>query len=75
MNMKKMNMCGCMEKCAGFGVMFLRIIVGLTFAMHGWQKISGGVEGVFQFFNQIGIPGAGFLRHLFLGLNSSAASV
>lgn len=34
----------------------LRIAVGIIFAAHGWQKFSGGLDGVAQFFGNVGIP-------------------
>ena len=52
--------CECGSKWSGVGMMILRVVVGLTFALHGWQKLQGGVEGVVGFFNQLGIPAAGF---------------
>ena len=58
--MKKMWGCACLEKCGGIGMIILRVVVGLTFALHGWQKLQGGIEGVVGFFNQLGIPAAGF---------------
>lgn len=34
----------------------LRIATGLIFAVHGWQKLSGGVDGVAGFLGSLGFP-------------------
>lgn len=34
----------------------LRIATGLIFFMHGWQKLSGGVDGVTGFLGSLGFP-------------------
>lgn len=39
-----------------YGPLVLRIVVGIIFAAHGWQKISGGMEGVAGFLNSLGVP-------------------
>jgi len=40
----------------------IRIVVGFTFLMHGWQKMfMMGLEGVGGFFGSLGIPAAGFM--------------
>ncbi|HEU4325954.1 MAG TPA: DoxX family protein [Roseiflexaceae bacterium] len=38
------------------GITVLRIVVGIVFAAHGWQKLGGGVEGTAGFFGSLGIP-------------------
>lgn len=50
----------CAEKWTAYGPMILRVVVGLTFFMHGLQKVQGGIDGVAAFFGTIGIPMAGF---------------
>ncbi|MDJ0754804.1 MAG: DoxX family protein [Ardenticatenaceae bacterium] len=43
----------------------IRIIVGLIFFMHGWQKLfMMGIPGVGGFFGSLGIPAAGFMAAL-----------
>lgn len=39
----------------------LRIVIGITFFAHGWQKLfTNGIPGVTGFFGSLGIPAAGF---------------
>lgn len=39
----------------------IRVVVGLAFFLHGWQKVfSIGFTGVGGFFGSLGIPAAGF---------------
>ena len=39
----------------------IRVIVGITFFVHGWQKVfTFGFEGTGGFFGSLGIPAAGF---------------
>jgi putative oxidoreductase len=41
----------------GWGIVPLRVVVGVVFAMHGGQKLFGpGVAGVTNFFTRLGIP-------------------
>lgn len=41
------------------GITFIRVIVGITFFMHGWQKLfTNGIDGVGGFFGSVGIPAA-----------------
>ena len=41
---------------ATYGLAILRIVLGIAFAVHGWSKLSGGVDGVAGFFGSLGIP-------------------
>jgi putative oxidoreductase len=38
------------------GATVLRIVVGIVFTAHGWQKVHMGVHGVAGFLGSIGIP-------------------
>ena len=39
----------------------VRIVIGITFFAHGWQKLFvNGIPGVTGFFGSLGIPAAGF---------------
>lgn len=46
---------------APYGLAILRIVLGIAFAVHGWSKLSGGVDGVAGFFGSIGIPAPGLI--------------
>ena len=40
-----------------WGLAVLRVVVGITLLMHGWQKLfEMGIPGVAGFFGQLGIP-------------------
>lgn len=41
---------------APYGLAILRIVLGIAMAVHGWGKLSGGVDGVAGFFGSIGVP-------------------
>lgn len=47
---------------ADMAMTIIRVIVGIAFFAHGWQKVFAfGFEGVGGFFGSLGIPAAGFL--------------
>ncbi|MEC0665306.1 DoxX family protein [Priestia flexa] len=39
------------------GTFFIRVVLGLTFFIHGLSKFQGGIDGTVGFFESIGIPG------------------
>lgn len=39
-----------------WGLTLLRLVVGLIFVMHGWQKLSMGFHSVAGFLGSVGIP-------------------
>jgi len=42
---------------ARYGLAILRIVLGIAILVHGWSKLSGGVDNVAGFFGgQLGIP-------------------
>jgi putative oxidoreductase len=41
---------------SSWGPTVLRLVVGIVFTAHGWQKIHMGVHGVAGFLGMIGIP-------------------
>lgn len=44
-------------------LLVLRVVVGLTFFIHGWDKLMGenGIAGVTNFLGSVGIPAAGIM--------------
>lgn len=54
--MKNKLCCSGSGACQKYGPLVLRIIVGIIFAIHGWQKISGGMEGVAGFLGSLSVP-------------------
>ena len=51
-----------------WGIFIVRIVTGLLFAIHGWQKFAGGIGGVTAFFSKIGIPMPGVMAPFVAGL-------
>lgn len=41
---------------SSWGIALLRVVVGVIFVMHGWQKLSMGFHNVGQFLGSLGIP-------------------
>lgn len=39
------------------GTLLLRLVVGITFFIHGLSKFQGGIENTLGFFSSMGIPG------------------
>jgi putative oxidoreductase len=49
-----------LDRLAPWGITLLRVVVGLTFFLHGWQKLfDQSIGGVGQFFTMLGIPAPG----------------
>jgi len=46
-----------MTKQYAWGLLLLRLVLGLSFAMHGYAKFSGGIENTSSWFESIGLPG------------------
>lgn len=40
------------------GLLIARILLGVTFFLHGLAKFQGGISGTAEFFGSIGLPGA-----------------
>lgn len=54
--MRKILNCNCGEKMRDLAPFLLRVVVGIIFIMHGYQKLTGGVEGVTAFLGGLGFP-------------------
>ncbi|MFI8576421.1 MULTISPECIES: DoxX family protein [Rossellomorea] len=68
-----------MTALAAFGLLVIRLVVGLTFAAHGAQKLFGwfgghGLQGTGGFFESIGIK-PGKTMALFAGLSEVAGGL
>ena len=50
----------CAEKYKDYAVLSLRVVLGIIFIYHGYQKLFGGLAGTGQFFASLGIPLASF---------------
>ncbi len=48
--------CRCCEGCAKYAPVFLRVVTGLIFVVHGYQKWSGGVDQFAGFLATLGFP-------------------
>ncbi|WP_078412005.1 DoxX family protein [Priestia abyssalis] len=46
-----------MVKNAELGSFIIRLVLGLTFFVHGLAKFQGGIENTAGFFDSVGIPG------------------
>ena len=47
---------------ARYGLAILRIVLGIAMLVHGWSKLSGGVDNVAGFFGEmLGIPAPGLM--------------
>lgn len=56
--------CKCGDNFKDWSLLILRVIVGLMFAAHGWQKVQQGIPGVTSFFGSAGIPFPMFFAYL-----------
>lgn len=59
--------CKCSDKCAKYGLMVLRVVVGAIFLYSGWTKFQD-VPGMTGFFAGAGIPSAEFMVYLVAGI-------
>ncbi len=49
-------MCNCASRAADLAPFLLRVVVGVIFAVHGYQKLMMGVPGVSGFLGSLGFP-------------------
>ncbi len=54
--MRNILNCMCGDKYQDWAPLVLRVTTGLIFAMHGWQKLQGGVPAVAGFLGTLGFP-------------------
>lgn len=54
--MMKLISCNCAEKWGPFALLVLRVVAGAVFAMHGYLKLSGGVDGFGGILDGLGVP-------------------
>jgi uncharacterized membrane protein YphA (DoxX/SURF4 family) len=40
-----------------WSALILRLVLGFSFAMHGFSKFSGGIENTSRWFDSLGLPG------------------
>ncbi len=52
------------KTCEGWGLFVLRVVTGIIFAVHGYQKLAGGIEGTGQFLTMLGVPLASFFAYV-----------
>ncbi|HEX5500339.1 MAG TPA: DoxX family protein [Thermomicrobiales bacterium] len=66
------------DRLAPWGITILRVVVGVTFFLHGWQKLfDNGIGGTGQFFTMLGVPAPGIAAFLitFIELLGGAALI
>jgi putative oxidoreductase len=51
-----------------WGVTLVRLVTGLLFAVHGYQKFAGGLGGVSAYFAKVAIPLPGLMAPLIAAL-------
>src|SRR5215218_4050465 len=50
---------------ARYGLAILRVVLGIALAVHGWSKLSGGVDNLAGFFGgMLGIPAPGLMARV-----------
>lgn len=65
--MQKMLNCTCADTWGDYAPLVLRVVVGLVFAYHGYDKLTRmGVDGTTQFLDSLGIPLAGLFAVLLI---------
>jgi putative oxidoreductase len=52
------------KQSAPYGLMILRVVLGIAFLIHGWSKFSGGVDGVAGFFTSLNIPAPDLVAYI-----------
>ena len=55
-----------MNKTGEIGAVILRLVLGFTFFMHGYDKFQGGIDNTAGFFSSLGLPG--FMAYIVGGI-------
>lgn len=53
--------CVCVEKWGPVAPFALRLVAGLVFLLHGWQKFAGGVDGFGSMLANLSVPAPEFM--------------
>jgi len=64
--MRNLLHCNCGPKAASLASLFLRVVVGVIFLVHGWQKLQGGIGGTAGFLGSLGFPAPEFFAVLLI---------
>lgn len=54
--MRKFLLCSYMDSWRDYAPLVLRVVTGVIFAIHGWQKLQGGLPGVTGLVASLGFP-------------------
>ncbi|MEK7511063.1 MAG: DoxX family protein [Patescibacteria group bacterium] len=64
--MRNILQCNCGPKFAPVASLLLRVVVGVIFLVHGWQKLQGGIPGTAGFLGTLGFPAPEFFAVLLI---------
>lgn len=64
--MRSIFNCNCSARYGSLAPFVLRVVTGLIFAMHGYQKFQGGLPGVAEFLGSLGFPMATLFAFLLI---------
>lgn len=54
--MRKFLLCSYLDGWRDYAPLVLRVVTGIIFAFHGWQKLQGGLPGVTGLVASLGFP-------------------
>lgn len=52
------------KETAPYGLLILRVVLGIAFLVGGWSKWAGGIDNLAGFFGSIGIPAATLVAYI-----------